>query len=116
MTEYNKKSSNAPEEDERKAVLKASLYLQALTFALLHYNKYKDRDYMWVNALTYRMNEPDIKDLCADILNNDSEEPDSASIDELFKLAHIMLNQPYLGMLKKISNGNNSFKQILNEE
>ena len=72
MEEYNKKPSNTSEPKERKVILKASLYLNALTYALLHYQKYKDRDLMWVNALSYRMKEPDLKDFCKDIINNDS--------------------------------------------
>ena len=57
MIEYNKKPTNDEEKDkERKAVLKASLFLEALTYALLKYQDYKEReDLMWVNALTSRM-------------------------------------------------------------
>lgn len=116
MEEYNKKPSNTSEPKERKVILKASLYLNALTYALLNYQKYKDRDLMWVNALSYRMKEPDIKDFCKDIINFDSSNSDSQNMDYLFKLAHMMLNQPYLGMLKQISTDNNIVGQIINEE
>lgn len=118
MTEFNKKpsmESNNPENNRRKAVLKASLYLQALTYALLNFQDYKDTDKMWVNALKYRMNEPDIRELCVDIFNEETNSPDSQNIDELFKLAHIMLNQPYLGMLKLISTGGNNVGPIYTE-
>lgn len=116
MVEYNKKPSNTSESEneERKVILKASLYLQALTYALLHYQKYKGKDYMWVNALTYRMNEPDIKDFCTEFINNELDN-DSMNIDDMFKLAHMMLNQPYLGMLKKISSDENTVGNILND-
>ncbi len=116
MAEYNKKPSitSESENEDRKVILKASLYLHALTYALLHYQKYKTKDYMWVNALTYRMNEPDIKDFCAEIINNESDN-DSMDIDDMFKLAHMMLNQPYLGMLKKISSDENTVGNILND-
>ncbi len=116
MEEYNKKPSNTSESKERKVILKASLYLNALTYALLNYQKYKDRDLMWVNALSYRMKEPDIKDFCKDIINSDSNNSDTQNMDYLFKLAHMMLNQPYLGMLKQISTDNNIVGQIINEE
>ena len=116
MEEYNKKPSNTSEPKERKVILKASLYLNALTYALLNYQKFKDRDLMWINALSYRMNEPDIKDFCKDIINSDSSNSDSQNIDYLFKLAHMMLNQPYLGMLKQISTENNIVGPIINEE
>lgn len=116
MEEYNKKPSNTSESKERKVILKASLYLNALTYALLNYQKYKDRDLMWVNALSYRMKEPDIKDFCKDIINFDSSNSDSQNMDYLFKLAHMMLNQPYLGMLKQISTDNNIVGPIINEE
>lgn len=116
MEEYNKKPSNTSEPKERKVILKASLYLNALTYALLNYQKYKDRDLMWVNALSYRMKEPDIKDFCKDIINFDSSNSDSQNMDYLFKLAHMMLNQPYLGMLKQISTDNNLVGPIINEE
>jgi hypothetical protein len=71
---------------------------------------------MWVNALTYRMNEPDIKEFCSDIIKNVSNDPDSQNMDDLFKLAHMMLNQPYMGMLKQISTSENIVGQILTEE
>ena len=116
MEEYNKKPSNTSEPKERKVILKASLYLNALTYALLNYQKYKDRDLMWVNALSYRMKEPDIKDFCKDIINFDSSNSGSHNMDYLFKLAHMMLNQPYLGMLKQISTDNNIVGPIINEE
>lgn len=119
MDEYNKKSVNSGEEKKRKTILKASLYLQALTYALLKYHDYKDDDskqYMWVNALSYRMNEPDIKEFCSEIIKNDSNASDSQNMDYLFKLAHMMLNQPYLGMLKQISTNENDVGQIIIEE
>lgn len=116
MEEYNKKPSNTSEPKERKVILKASLYLNALTYALLHYQQYKERDLMWVNALSYRMKEPDLKDFCIDIINSDSSNSDSQNLDYLFKLAHMMLNQPYLGMLKQISTDNNIVGPIINEE
>lgn len=116
MVEYNKKSSNAIENEKRKVILKASLFVQALTYALLNYQKYKDKDYMWVNALTYRMKEPDIRDLCSDLIDNDSSNPDAQNLEDLFKLAHIMLNQPYLGMLKQISTIENQVGNIFTEE
>ena len=56
---------------------------------------------MWVNALTYRMNESDIKDFCADLFNCETNDSESQNMEELFKLAHMMLNQPYMGMLNK---------------
>ena len=116
MDEYNKKSANGGENEKRKTILKASLYLQALTYALLHYNTYKDKEYMWVNALTYRMNEPDIKDFCSEIISNEPNESGSQNMDDLFKLAHMMLNQPYIGMLKQISTSENFVGQIFTEE
>lgn len=119
MVEYNKKPSNTSENKERKIVLKASLYLQALTYALLHYQKYKDENYMWVNAIGYRLNEPDIKEYGDAIFSNDNNNQESQKIENigaLFKLAHMMLNQPYLDMLKEISCDDNYIGQILNDE
>lgn len=116
MVEYNKKPSNTSESKERRVILKASLFLNALTYALLNYQKYKGCDLMWVNALSYRMKEPDIKDFCKDILNSDSNILDYQNINYFFKLAHMMLNQPYLGMLKLISTDNNLVGPIINEE
>lgn len=114
MIEYNKKpsQSSAEEENHRRTILKASLYLEALTFALLNYKKHKDDGYMWVNALTYRMQEPDIREFCENLLANDGAE---LNYDDLFKLAHMMLNQPYLSMLKQISVKNDQFGPILTE-
>ena len=117
MVEYNKKPAIFSSENEkRKNILKASLFVQALTYALLNYQKYRDKDYMWVNALNYRMREPDIKDFCVDIINNESNKLESQNMDDLFKLAHMMLNQPYLGMLKQISTSENYVGNILTEE
>ncbi len=116
MDEYNKKPANNEDSEKRKSILKASLYLQALTYALLNYSEYKGKSYSWVNALTYRMNEPDLRDFCTDILNGESDDNESLNIDDLFKLAHMMLNQPYMGMLKQISTSENVVGQILNDE
>ncbi len=116
MDEYNKKSTSGGEDEKRKTILKASLYLQALTYALLNYNAYKDKEHMWVNALTYRMNEPDIKDFCKDIIGHDANDSNSENMEDLFKLAHMMLNQPYLGMLRQISTSENYVGQIFTEE
>ncbi len=116
MNEYNKKATQNEENEKRKNLLKASIYLQALTYALLNYNNYKGKDKLWVNALTYRMNEPDLKDFCSDIINNESTGSDSQNMDDVFRLAQMMLNQPYLGMLKQISTNENIVGRILNEE
>ena len=121
MAEYNKKPANTSESNEennkRKVILKASLYLEALTYALLNYKQYEkkqeENNYMWVAALTYRMNEPDIKDYCSEIFNDDNNEQE---VEEIFKLAHVMLNQPYLGMLKQISTSNNLVGRIFSDE
>lgn len=113
MIEYSKKTSK---DNERKVILKASIYVQALTYALLNYQKFKNQESAWVNALTYRMNEPDLKDFCADIINNDANNSESQNMDDLFKLAHMMLNQPYLGMLKQISASENHVGNIFTEE
>lgn len=114
MIEYNKKPSqpSADEENQRRTILKASLYLEALTFALLNYKKHKEDGYMWVNALTYRMQEPDIREFCENLLIDDGEE---LNYEDLFKLAHMMLNQPYLNMLKQIGEKNDQFGPILTE-
>ena len=105
MIEYNKKNTNdIDKEKHRKAVLKASLFLEALTYALLRYKEFRDReDLMWVNALTYRMQEPDIRDFCEKSLIREDSSDDDISMDDLFKLAQMMLNQPYLNMLKCVS-------------
>lgn len=105
MDEYNKKPKKGTEKDaERKVILKSSLFLEALTYALINFDEYKHREeLMWVNALTYRMQEPDIKDMCAGILNKDEQNSEEQTTDELFKLAHLMLNQPYMGMLQYVS-------------
>lgn len=116
MDEYNKKPANNEDNVRRKSILKASLYLQALTYALLNYREYKDKGYTWVNALNYRMNEADMRDYCTDILNGESNNYESLNPDYLFKLAHMMLNQPYMGMLKQISTSENAVGQILTEE
>ena len=117
MDEYNKKPKNdAEKEKERKAILKASLYLEALVYALLNYRANKGRDdLMWVNALSYRMHEPDIIDFCRPILGEDEQMVDEPDMDDLFKLAHIMLNQPYLNMLKYVS-AKNEVGQIFMED
>ena len=115
MIEYNKKSSDPSENKKRKQILKASIYVQALIFALIHYQEYKDSDHMWVNALTYRMKEDDLKDICADILNEEFIGYDMQNMEDLFKLAHMMLNQPYMDMLKQISAGGNNVEQIIDD-
>lgn len=117
MDEYNKKPANNEDGEKRKGILKASLYLQALTYALLNYHKYKEeKGYTWVNALTYRMNEPDLREHCKEILHNESSDNDSQNMDNLFKLAQMMLNQPYMGMLKQISISENTVGKILTED
>jgi hypothetical protein len=116
MIEYNKKSSSPTENEKRKTILKASLYVQALTYALLNYSKYRDKDYMWVNALSYRMREPDMRDFCADFIDFESTGPESQNMEDLFKLAHMMLNQPYLGMLRQIGVSEKLVDNILIEE
>lgn len=121
MAEYNKKpTTNSPEDERRKAIFKGSLFLQALTFALLHYPKYKDREeWAWVNALTYRMNEPDLKEFCKDIFINDQNDEEDQNLNDSFKdifeLAHMMLNQPYMGMLKHVSTDENNVGTIIDE-
>ena len=116
MDEYNKKPANNEDDEKRKSILKASLYLQALTYALINYSKYKEKRCTWVNALTYRMNEPDLRNYCVDILNSESGDYESLNMSDLFKLAHMMLNQPYMGMLKQISTSENTVGQILTDE
>lgn len=117
MDEYNKKPKNdAEKEKERKAILKASLYLEALVYALLNYRKYKGReDLMWVNALNYRMQEQDLKDLCSSLIYDEDQTDDELNSDEMFKIAHIMLNQPYLNLLKYVS-AKNEVGQIFTED
>lgn len=114
MIEYNKNSSDISEKNRRKKILKGSIYVQALTYALIHYQKYKDSNNMWVNALTYRMREDDLKDFCAEIISDEIDE-DFSKMDDIFKLAHMMLNQPYLDMLKQISANENKVEQIIDD-
>lgn len=115
MIEYNKKSSDPSENNKRKKILKASIYVQALIFALIHYHEYKDSGHMWVNALAYRMKEDDLKDFCADILNDEFIGYDMQNMEDLFKLAHMMLNQPYMDMLKQIGADGNNVEQIIDD-
>lgn len=117
MVEYNKSSSDISENNKRKKILKASIYVQALTYALLHYKEYKDNesDSLWVNALTYRMREDDLREYCSDIFSGESSGDNSQNMNDLFKLAHIMLNQPYIDMLQQISANRNNMGQIIDD-
>ena len=115
MVEYNKRPSDTTENNKRKKILKASIYVQALTYALIHFQKYKDDGYMWVNALAYRMKEDDLKEFCTDILNDEFIGYDMQNMEYLFKLAHMMLNQPYIDMLKQISADGNNVEQIIDD-
>ena len=103
-------------EKERKAILKASLYLEALVYALLNYRTFKGRDdLMWVNALNYRMGEPDLKELCSSLINDEDQTDEELNSDDMFKIAHVMLNQPYLNLLKYVS-AKNEVGQIFTED
>lgn len=117
MDIYNKKPKKGTEkETERKVILKSSLFLEALTYALLKFDEYKEREeLMWVNALTYRMLEPDIKDKCESILNRNDQSSEEQNTEDLFKLAHLMLNQPYINMLQYVS-AKEDVGQIFTEE
>ena len=84
-------------------ILKATLYLDALTYALLNYHKYKHNDCLWVNAIKYRLNLPDIQGKYDHLFNFDSDSLDLSLLNEIIELAQILLNQPHLSMLKQIS-------------
>jgi len=116
MDLYNKKTANKEDDEKRKSILKASMYLQALTYALLNFKEYRDKGYTWINALTYRMNEPDLCDLCIEMFEGESSDSLSQDVNFLFKLAHMMLNQPYTGMLKQICTSENIVEPILTED
>lgn len=121
MAEYNKKpprerESVSEESERRKILLKASLFLNALIYALMHYQKYKEKDYLWVNALTYRLNLSDLREKNDELFNNNTESFDLDSLNEIIDLAQILLNQPYLSMLKEISYKGNIVKSIFDDD
>lgn len=96
-----------------KDSLKASLFLNALTYALLHYQEYREKDYVWVRTLEFRLCEESIKtefDL-EDIFDPDNDSDTSA---EIFKLAQAMLNTPYGSLFDKLVENNPSIEPIIN--
>lgn len=96
-----------------KDSLKASLFLNALTYALLHYKEYREKDYVWVRTLEFRLceesivNEFDIEDL----FNPENEEDNTADI---FKLAQAMLNTPYGSLFDKLAEDSATIDSIIN--
>lgn len=96
-----------------KDSLKASLFLNALTYALLHYQEYKEKDYIWVRTLEYRLCEESIMtgfDL-DEIFDSDNDGDTSA---EIFKLAQAMLNIPYGSLFDKLAEDNTTVESIIN--
>lgn len=96
-----------------KESLKASLFLNALTYALLHYQEYKERDYLWVRTLEFRLCEKSIKDEfdLDEIFDPENNGEISA---EIFKLAQAMLNAPYCSLFDKLAEDNIIVENIIN--
>lgn len=88
---------------DEKVLFKASLYFDAVVFALNRFAQHKSKNYLWVRTLKYRMQEKDIlnafdNDL-DDLFDGDGKEDIT---DEIYKLAQIMLEFPYNGLMNKI--------------
>lgn len=96
-----------------KDFLKSSLFLNALTFALLHYQEYKEKDYVWVHTLEFRLCEEAIRNEfnLEEIFDPENEEDNS---DEIFKLAQAMLNTPYVSLFERIAEENTTIENIIN--
>lgn len=90
--------------------LRASIYLQALTFALLQYSKYKKENYVWVTTLSFRLREDAIRNS----FDVDSIlEEGSLDEEEIFKLAQVMLNNPYDELIGKMAERATSVGNII---
>lgn len=89
----------------QKNTLRASLYLDALVYALLHYGKYKKSERLWVRTLKYRMQEEVIRNaINIDIDELYEEEKNMEEIiDDVYKIAQTMLNLPYAELLDELS-------------
>ena len=99
----------------QKNTLRASLYLDALVYALLRFNQYKNRNYLWVRTLKYRMQEDAIKsavDVDLDDLFDDSRQEDI--IDDVYKIAQAMLSLPYTTLLNELAEAKENVGPLVN--
>lgn len=95
-----------------KDTLKASLFLNALFFALLHFQEYKYKDYVWVRTLEFRLCEESIvNEFDLEELFNPENEEDNSS--EIFKLAQAMLNTPFGSLFDKLAEDNATIDTII---
>ena len=106
-------NSNAFQEE-----LKASLYLDALFFALLHYPENKTKNYIWVRAIEYRLQEETIQKAIEDIGNiniDDLFNPQSGEdySTEYYILAQTMLNLPYKDLILKMAKNKGKIKGLV---
>ena len=88
---------------DEKVLFKASLYFDAVVFALNHFARYNSKNYLWVRTLKYRMQEDDVINAFDDDLDElfDGEVKEDIA-NEIYKLAQIMMEFPYNGLMNKI--------------
>lgn len=88
---------------DEKVLFKASLYFDAVVYALNRFAKYKSKNYLWVRVLKNRMQEEAVLNAFDDDLDDLFEGEVKEDItDEIYKLAQIMMEFPYNGLMDKI--------------
>ena len=96
--------------------LKASLYLDALFFALQHYAEYKSKNYIWVRAIEYRLQEETIQNAIDNIDNIDdlfNPQNNEDYTTEYYILAQAMLNLPYKDLILKMARNKGRIKGLV---
>lgn len=109
--QYKQISKNDSFQEE----LKASLYLDALVFALHEYAQNKDKNYIWVRTLKYRLQEDAVRsvvdvDDIEELFNPNSTEDHTT---EYYILAQTMLNLPYKDLIQKMAKKKGGVKNLV---
>ena len=100
----------------QKTTLKASLYLDALVYALLRFGQYKNSNYLWVRTLKYRLQEDAIRnaiDVDFEDLFEENRKQDDI-IDDVYKVAQAMLNLPYTELLNELAEAKENVGTLVN--
>lgn len=88
---------------DEKIIFKASLYFDAIVYALSHFSKFKSKNYLWVRTIKSRMQDKDVmnafEDDLDDLFDGDIKEDIT---DDIYKLAQIMFELPYDNLMNKI--------------
>ena len=88
---------------DEKIIFKASLYFDAIVYALSHFSEFKSENYLWVRTIKSRMQDKDVMNAFEDDLNDlfDGDIKEDIT-DDIYKLAQIMFELPYDNLMNKI--------------